>query len=343
MKRLILILAMVAGVLSLLWWQRAKIPFFKNIFHEEVANTKYTCPMHPQIIRDKPGKCPICGMTLVPMLESPSGHEHHHPDGSFLISPERRQLIGVQMAEITSKELQKELRLSGRVAFDKELYTTEQEYVSALQLGAGDLLKVMELKLKRLGISPEELQQLKKTRKVDTSLFLPEANKGFWVYASVYESDLLFVSPGMSATIQLPANPNISFEGIVRQVEPIVDPATRTAAARIWVSKNSENIKPETYLDVILKKDLGNVLAVPADAVIDTGARQIVFVDLGEGYIEPREVKLGALAGVDYSVVEGLQVGEKVVTSAHFLLDSESQIQAAVKQFGKSTIGHHHD
>ena len=130
--------------------------------------------------------------------------------------------------------------------------------------------------------------------------------------------------------------------GEVKQIEPVVDPVTRTTQARILILSSDQPIKPETYVDVILKKDLGEMLSVPADAVIDTGMRKIVFVDLGEGYLEPREVTLGEKAGANFPVITGLKNGETVVTSAQFLLDSESQIQSALKQFGEKTKGHQH-
>lgn len=323
MKKAILIILILVGVTGLAVWQYERS-------HGEVSAVRYQCPMHPQIVSDNPGNCPICGMTLVPMKgEEP---EHKDPEGALYISPQRRQLIGVTTAEVVQKPLQQEVRLPGRIAFDKELYVTESEYVEALKFGnEGDVLEAIQSKMQRLGISAGELQNLKKTKKVDASLFMPKENGPFWVYASLYESDLKSTAIGMKASIQIPYDKSISWEGEVKQVTPILETNTRTATVRIFVASGENgSVKPETFVDVVLKKDLGNVLAVPADAVIDTGTRQIVFVDLGEGYLSPREVRVGSKAGNDYQIISGLEAGEKVVTAANFLVDSESQLKAVM-------------
>ena len=334
MKRIVWIIVGLIALIGVVFWQHDRIPVLRDIFHEEESATQYTCPMHPQIISDRPGACPICGMTLQPIKKTDLS-THPHPAGSFHLTPERRQLIGVQLATVQVQSLQTELRLPGRIAFDQALYVAETEYVAALNGGADDVLPVIEKKLVRLGISDEELSLLKIERKRDESLVTPKQNGPFWVYASVYEADLSRVSAGMKASVN-------QWSGEVKQVEPVVDPVTRTTQARILILSSDQPIKPETYVDVILKKDLGEMLSVPADAVIDTGMRKIVFVDLGEGYLEPREVTLGEKAGANFPVITGLKNGEIVVTSAQFLLDSESQIQSALKQFGEKTKGHQH-
>ncbi len=298
--------------------------------------------MHPQVIQDKPGNCPICGMKLVPM-ESHEHEEHEHPDGSYRVSPERRQMIGVKTSPVEIKELKRKVRLPGRVAYDQELYITEQEYVNGLQAGVeAEVLKAIETKLSRLGISEEELAKLKRTREADTSLFLPKAQGPFWIYANIYEADLSWVTKGMKAVVSLPNEKNVFLEGEVKQIAPVIDPMTRTAQARIFISKSEVALRPETYVDVVLQKDLGKLLAVPADAVIETGTKQMVLIDLGEGYLSPREVKLGVKADKDFPVMEGLKEGEVVITSAHFLLDSEAELQAAMKRFGGMPAGHQH-
>jgi len=335
MKKIFLILGLLAAIGTTGWF------VYKNISQKETVSTKYVCPMHPQIIRDKPGVCPICGMTLVPVSGGTQDTGHgttDHGEGAFLLTPERRQTIGVTMAKVVKKSLQQEIRLPGRVAYDSDLYVTEKEYVEGLKLGAGDVLPAIEKKLQRLGISPEEIKTLKKTQKADESLFLPKEKGGRWVYASIYESDIPFVAPGQQATITLSSDKSIFLEGVVKGVTPTLDAMTRTGVARIWVAEPGQNLKPETYVDVTLKKDLGEQLAVPASAMINTGVQEVVLVDLGDGYLEPRVIKIGPKAGSDYPVVEGLEVGESVITSAQFLLDSESQIQAAIKKFG----GHQH-
>lgn len=328
---IILVLLAIGG--TFVWKHR------HHIFHgggdSQKMASRYTCPMHHQIIRDGPGTCPICGMTLVPVEEESAPDKGK--EGTFLLTPERRQIIGATFATIGMKPLRREIRLPGRVAFDPDLYVTEQEYVTSLKTGVGgELLGAIETKLRRLGISGGEMERMKKSRLADNSLFLPAGEGSYWVYASVYEQELEWIVPGMKAQIALAANASVELEGTLEALTPILDPMTRTATARIRVESPAVSLKPETYVDVTLQKELGSLLAVPANAVIDTGLRQIVFVDLKEGRMEPREVRLGLQAGENYPVVAGLSEGEAVLTSAHFLIDSEAQIQQALKKFGGS-------
>ena len=151
-----------------------------------------------------------------------------------------------------------------------------------------------------------------------------------WVLASVYEYELPFVRLGQSAAVTLSYLPGKSFEGKVSFVYPVMDPATRTAQARIELENPGLELKPDMYAEVILSADLGERTAVPASAVMDTGARSIAFVDKGDGYFEPRDVEIGLRLPDTFEVLRGLSPGEKVLTSANFFVDSESRLKAAL-------------
>ncbi len=148
-----------------------------------------------------------------------------------------------------------------------------------------------------------------------------------WVYADVYEYELPFVREGQRATMSLSYLPGQTFRGAVDYIYPYLDPKTRTAKVRLKVPNPRMSLRPDMYADVTLGLDAGEQLAVPESAVLFSGKRRIVFVDVGDGRFQPREVQLGARMEDDYHVLEGLREGERVVTSANFLLDSESKLK----------------
>jgi hypothetical protein len=108
---------------------------------------------------------------------------------------------------------------------------------------------------------------------------------------------------------------------------------TRTAKVRVVFSNPALQLKPGMFVNVSLKVPMGNQLVIPASGVLQSGTRQIAFVERSDGYIEPREVQLGSRVGDDFIVLKGLKAGEQIVTSANFLIDSESQLQAALGSF----------
>ena len=155
-----------------------------------------------------------------------------------------------------------------------------------------------------------------------------------WIYADIYEYELPLIRLGQVASVKLAYLPSETFTGKVIYIYPSLDPKSRTAKVRLEFANPKGRLKPEMYADVNLKIDLGEKLAVPEGAIIDTGIRQVAFIDKGSGYFEPREVKLGVKVDQYYEVIEGLKPGERVVTSANFLIDSESSFKEAVSGMG---------
>jgi len=151
-----------------------------------------------------------------------------------------------------------------------------------------------------------------------------------WLYADIYEYELPFIRLGQEASIQLSYIPAETFRGKAIYIYPSLNPETRTAKVRFEIPNSHERLKPEMYANVEIKVRLGQKLAVPEGAIIDTGLRQLAIVDKGSGYFEPREVKVGAKVDNYYEVIKGLKAGERVVTSANFLIDSESKLKEAV-------------
>jgi len=158
-----------------------------------------------------------------------------------------------------------------------------------------------------------------------------------WLIADIYEYELPAIRLGQQASIQMAYYPGEIFTGKAIYIYPYLDPQTRTAKVRYEFANPHGKLKPEMFTNVEITVRLGDRLAVPEGAVIDTGVRKVVIVDRGAGYFEPREVRLGMKAGEVFEVVDGLKAGERVVTSANFLIDSESKLKEAV-----SGMGHQH-
>ena len=151
-----------------------------------------------------------------------------------------------------------------------------------------------------------------------------------WLIADIYEYELPFIRLGQQATIQFSYLQGESFTGKTIYINPYLDANTRTVKVRFEFPNPHGKLKPEMFANVEMKIRLGQKLTVPEGAVIDTGLRQIVIIDKGEGYFEPREIKVGVKVESYYEVVKGLKSGERVVTSANFLIDSESKLKEAL-------------
>lgn len=217
-------------------------------------------------------------------------------------------------------------------------------------------------RLRNWDISAEQLARLQKTGKAMRTLTLAAPSGGIvmdkpavqglhfaagdllyrivdlstvWVLADVFEQDLGQVRRGQDVTIGVPAYPGRSFTGRVAFIYPNLNPPTRTAKVRIEVANPDLALKTEMYATVEIAAPQGSapVLAVPESAVLDTGTRQTVLVDRGEGRFEPRAVTLGARGDGYVAVLAGLREGEKVVTSANFLIDADSNLRAALQAF----------
>jgi membrane fusion protein, copper/silver efflux system len=157
-----------------------------------------------------------------------------------------------------------------------------------------------------------------------------------WINGEVYEYELPLVKPGLNAEIEFPYDGGKrTLRGKVVYVYPYLEEKTRTAKIRFTFTNPNFVLKPDMFVNVKLKINLGNKLVVPEDAVLDTGTEQYVFVDKGNGYFEPRAVKHGPEAGGYYAVESGLEAGERVVTAANFILDSESRLKGAFANMGK--------
>ncbi len=297
--------------------------------NEKAEIDYYTCPMHPQIHEDHPGECPICHMKLVPVYKQGAMPPAAEGDGpSVLIPTERQQLIGIKTEKVRKQKVVKEIRTSGRVAFDPDLAVAMKEYQEILR-SVPSLKASAEKRLRLMGLSEEEIASIK-NKKPSSSFVLPDEKGPLWVYAPLYESEMDLVKPGMEAVISTPSGDEKILTGTIRSIDPVVDAMTRSVRARIEVPEGGALLKPDTFVDVAIQVDLGETLAVPKSAVVATGTRRVVFVVHEGKHFTTREISTSTEAGDWVVITDGLKEGETIVTSSTFMVDSESQLKAAV-------------
>ncbi len=435
-RLVLLILVLVAGGLAL----GALLSRSSPDSTQAASSVKYQCPMHPAVIRDHPGECPICGMKLVKMAptktaerkplfyRSPMNPQQTSPvpmkdsmgmdylpvfeeesssrsevDGmsTVEIDATRQQLIGLKTALVDRGVVGANLRTVARVSADEtrvrrinlkiggfvekvfvdyvgkpvrkgqplfslyspEILAAENELLLALRIPADPLVDAARRKLQLWGVPTTELERLER-EKVARSVvtFLSSASgvvtmkeivegsrvemgampyevvdlSTVWVLADVYETDLRFVSPGLSATLRLNAWPGRTWVGEVLFIDPVLDPKTRTARVRLAFANPIGELRPEMFGEVELDRPAHETLRVPTDAVVQSGTQQVVFLARGDGRFEPRLIQTGE-AGRDFTeVLSGLEVGSAVITRANFLVDSESRLRASLARMGGS-------
>ncbi len=356
------------------------------------AISHYTCPMHPSVHEKHEGKCPICGMDLVPVTQAEA------KSGAVRVDPQRLQKIGVRFAEVERGPLVRSIRALGRVTWDEtklvdvalkvrgfvrglradalgarvargdalfsvyspELYAAQTEYLQALRSGNEPLRLAARARLRLWDVADRDVAALEQRGSplevlpvrspasgvlveknvVEGAAFEPGMRlfriaplEQVWVEAEVYASDLPLVSVGQQATISAPYLPGRALEARVAYVLPSLASETRTARVRVELGNGDLALRPEMYVDVTLHADLGERVLVPASAVIVAGERRVVFVDRGEGQLEPRSITTGAATEDKVEVLSGLEPGERVVASGNFLIAAESRIQSALEQW----------
>jgi RND family efflux transporter MFP subunit len=258
-------------------------------------------------------------------------------------------------------------------ATEREYVVTRQNHqqvahstVPGVASGAVSLLEAAVDRLKQWQVPDSEIARLESTGEVRQEIEIDSPVSGYiterhafpstavqpdmrlyaladlstvWVNAQVFQSDLARVKVGAPAAITLDTYPGRALGGRVDFIYPDVDMATRTARVRVILDNPDGTLSPGMFVRVALKMPMGNQLVIPASGVLQSGNRQIIFVDRGNGYLEPREVQLGARVGDDYIVLKGLKEGEEIITSANFLIDSESQLQAALGSYAPPPSG----
>ncbi len=337
---------------------------------------------------------------------------------AVMVSPARRQLIGVKTAAVEEQALETAIRTVGTVDYDErhirqinlrisgwithlfadytgkfvkkgdpiitlyspDLVSTQEEYLLAkrtlervkaspvvhVRTGAEAQVESARNRLLLWNLTDEQVAELEQRGRPRTGTTIyspidgvvtkkmalqgmyvtPEMNlyeiadlSTVWVYADIYEYELPMVKVGQETIVTLASYPGETFRGRVIYIYPYLNTETRTVKVRMEFPNPHGKLKPGMYGNVELQAKAGKKLAVPQEAVLDSGIRKLVFVDKGEGMYEPREVTLGNKVNHFYPVLSGLKPGEKVVTSATFLIDSESKLMAATSMMGLLGMG----
>jgi Cu(I)/Ag(I) efflux system membrane fusion protein len=258
--------------------------------------------------------------------------------------------------------------------YSPDLLTTEREFVALLhmrdQAKSKDaretphrLIESAKRRLQLWNVTDQQIADLEKTRKASDTLTLLSPFRGVvqsvpveqgksvktgdllvevadlsvvWLWAEFYENELSMLQVGQKLAVTAKSYPGQNFDGTISLIDPFLDATKRTAKVRIDIPNPDFKLRPGMYVNAELEMEMGAALTIPISAVMPTGTRSVVFVDRGEGKLEPRIVQLGAKYGDIYEVKSGLEENERVVASANFLIDAESKVQGALKAFEKT-------
>ncbi len=256
---------------------------------------------------------------------------------NYLVTLEASRAGGAHPAAGAAAALEQSLRS----ARDRLLlWDLTEEQIQEIEAKKEPLLR-MEVRSKTSGVVTERNVVQGEYVEMGKVLFRLADLSTVWIDADIYEPEVALVKPGDAAKVTLPSFPGEAFEFKVTYIYPTLDQETRTVRARLEAENAGGKFKPGMYAQAAIEVDLGVQMVVDDGAVLDTGTRQIAFVDLGDGRLEPREIKAGQRAAGLIVVLEGLKEGERVVTSATFLIDSESRLKAALRKGRGGGMGGH--
>lgn len=409
----LLILAAAAGggwLYKAGWFNKEKDGHSKI---EHAAKQLYTCSMHPFIVKDKPGTCPICGMELIKKIDGAAGGEQTAEQkkqaemlGHVSLSPTQRVMANVATVAAKQTTLSKEINAVGIVQFDQsrqakvtawiagridklnvstvgafvskdrpvaevyspDLLATQQEYLLAVksrdqlknspipsiaQNGEG-LVASARQRLMLFGVKESQIAELERAGKPNIRLPIYTPLSGVviekmvqqgqyvntgdplfniadlstvWVEVEVYENEFPNIHLGQQVEIRSQSFPGKPFTGRISFIYPFLDPKTRTVKARVEMHNPGMRLKPDMFVNAVIRVPLGSAIVVPITAVMDTGKRQVIWVESSPGMFEPRDVQVGQQSDDKVQVLSGLKVGDKVAVSGGYLIDSESQLK----------------
>ncbi|RII24963.1 MAG: efflux RND transporter periplasmic adaptor subunit [Geobacter sp.] len=381
---------------------------------EHVAKQLYTCSMHPFIIKDKPGTCPICGMELIKKIDGATDGTAQTPEqkqqaemlGHVSLSPTQQVMANVATVEARQQGINKEINAVGIVQYDQsrqakvtawvagridrlnvnavgayvsknkpvaevyspDLVATQQEYllaiksrdqlknspISAISQNGDGLVASAKQRLMLFGVKESQIAGLEKAGKPNIRLPIYTPLSGVvieklvqqgqyvntgdvlfniadlstvWVEVEVYENEFPDIHVGQQVEIRSQSFPGKPFTGRVAFIYPFLDPKTRTVKVRLEMPNAGMKLKPDMFINAVIKVPLGKSIVVPITAVMDTGKRQVVWVESQPGMFESRDVQVGQQTDDKIQILSGIKEGDKVAVSGGYLIDSESQLK----------------
>ncbi|MFH2035272.1 MAG: efflux RND transporter periplasmic adaptor subunit [Candidatus Zixiibacteriota bacterium] len=364
----------------------------------KVGAQLYTCGMHPEIISDEPGYCPICGMKLTLKKDGSSSMT-----GTISIDPTTTQNMGIRTTSVKKQTLTKTVKAFGKAAYDEslvysvdikidgwveklyvdqsgqsvaknqpllEIYsprlvTAQKEYLVAYEQyhknqtsNIGNLLTAARQRLTNWDISKEQIEKLEKDGEIVRTMTIYSPANGIitkknltdgvqlkagqilyeivdlstvWVKAYLYEQDVPFISVGQTVEINFPNTSEEKYQGKINYIAPFLDNKNQTEI-RVTLANSKNIIRPDMYAEVNIKSELaGKRLVIPRSAIINSGTKQVIYIDEGDGSYSPHVIETGVVGENDMvEVISGLNDGEIIVTSGQFMLDSESRLNEAL-------------
>ena len=255
-----------------------------------------------------------------------------------LVATQEELLVAAGYRNATSASPVADVRASGASLYEAtrrrlELWDISQREIEKL-LATGEVQKTLTLYAPTSGFVTSLGVRVGMEVGPNNNLYTITDLSKVWVLADVYENELPWVELGRPGAVELSSLPGRHFGGPVTYIAPFLDPKTRTAELRLELSNDSGDLRPEMFGNVLIEGTRRrDVIAVPSEAVIRSGRRDLVVVALGAGRFSPRQVTLGMDSGDGWvEVVDGIETGEEIVVSSQFLIDSESNLQEAVKK-----------
>jgi Cu(I)/Ag(I) efflux system membrane fusion protein len=334
---------------------------------DESKKTIWTCTMHPQIRMDHPGKCPICGMDLIPLIHNTAPIN----PAAVVMTEEGIKLAEVQTSIVTRQKPVKKIQLYGKIQADERLIQTQPAHIpGTAQKELLEALKMKEMQPALLDAARGKMRQWKFTdnqiadiensgtaktvfdvyatvsgivlnKNVNVGDYVSQGAplyeiadlSNVWALFDAYESDLPWIRKGDRIAFSIQSQPGKEFTGTVSFIDPVINPQTRVAAVRIEIPNKRNVLKPDMFATGILTAHLatlGNSLVIPQTSVLWTGTRSVVYVKLADAK-EPsfvmREITLGPALSNSFVVQDGLMEGEEIVTNGTFSVDASAQLE----------------